>query len=313
MRIRYHFILVLMNTAFVGANATIVKLADIASVPGIAVEQIAEFQDPKIAESSGLVISRQWKNMMWTHNDSGDSARIFATDLQGGLIIPEFMTPESYEGVIIGDAYNVDWEDLASDNNGNLYIAACGNNSNMRRDLAIYQIREPHPLAVVATRYFKKFQFEWPDQLTFPSEKQNFDCEALFWADGKLYALSKNRSDLFTKLYCFDNLNEQELNVPRLIDSFEIGGQVTAADTTPDGRKLAVLTYDNVWVFELPNGTSPSSAEWFHGKVKYLKTIPENIQQSEAISFLDEHTLFITNEQRGIFRLSIDSMVDVEL
>lgn len=35
-------------------------------------------------ELSGLAASRAHANVFWTHNDSGDSARLFATDIDGG-------------------------------------------------------------------------------------------------------------------------------------------------------------------------------------------------------------------------------------
>ena len=295
------------------ASRESVKLADIASIEGASVQKVAEFKHPLISESSGVVLSRQWENIMWTHNDSGDSARIFATDLEGGVIFPPFVNSETYEGLAIGDAVNVDWEDIATDNHANLYIAACGNNANMRRDLAIYKIREPHPRAAILTRYHQIYRFEWPDQETFPPEKLNFDCEALFWANGRLYLLSKNRSDAFTNLYRFDVLDGSELNIPTRIGTFETRGQVTAADATPDGRKLAVLTYDNIWVFEIPGVEGFYEDNWLSkGKIRYLKTISENIQQSEAITFKDEDTLIITNEQRDIFELKLADMVEIE-
>ena len=36
-----------------------------------------------------------------------------------------------------------DWEAIATDRQGNLYIGDFGNNRNTRRDLIIYQVREP--------------------------------------------------------------------------------------------------------------------------------------------------------------------------
>ena len=299
-------VLFLVYSVLLSAAPT-AKLAEISSVEGVEVRKVGSFEHPLISESSGLAISRQWKNIMWTHNDSGDSARIFATDLEGHSIFPKFETADTYEGLVIGDAYNVDWEDIATDNEGNLYIAACGNNVNMRRDLAIYKIREPHPLAAVSTRYFQIYRFEWPDQHSFPPEQMNFDCEAVFWVNGTLYVLSKNRSDTFTKLYRFEELQSDQLNIPSLVATFDIGGQVTAADSNADGSKLAILTYDNIWVFE----DSSKSGEWFNGNIKYLKTSQDNIKQCEGIAFIDEDTLLITNEQRDIFELKLEEMVTV--
>src|SRR5437867_2032775 len=54
-------------------------------------------------EASGLVASRNNANVLWTHNDSGDSARVFALDTQGRKL-----------GIYtLPGAANVDYEDIA--------------------------------------------------------------------------------------------------------------------------------------------------------------------------------------------------------
>jgi len=308
LRFKTVILLIISVSLTCHAETSIGSDNDIERIEGVALEKVAHFKHPEISESSGLVISRWWPDVMWTHNDSGDSSRIFATDLQGNAIMPRFVTPETYMGVSIGNAVNVDWEDIATDNEGNLYIAACGNNANMRRDLAIYKIREPDPHTAITTRYHQVYPFAFPDQESFPPKMRNFDCEALFWANGTLYLLSKNRDDKFTKLYRFESLKHDEMNIPTLVDEFEVIGQVTAADAMDDGSRIAVLTYDNVWVFELSGVESAYEDDWLKGKTYYLKTIQENVKQCEAIAFIDSETLLITNEQAEIFQLSVKSM-----
>jgi len=41
-----------------------------------------------IKESSGLVRSRKWSGIYWTHNDSGDQARIFPIRIDGSIVKP---------------------------------------------------------------------------------------------------------------------------------------------------------------------------------------------------------------------------------
>ena len=43
----------------------------------------ATFQSPRVLESSGVAISRQYPGVVWTHNDSGDGPYLYATDLTG--------------------------------------------------------------------------------------------------------------------------------------------------------------------------------------------------------------------------------------
>ena len=49
----------------------------------LAGQQVGTVQSPDIVEPSGLAASQRNRGVLWTHNDSGDSARMFALDVQG--------------------------------------------------------------------------------------------------------------------------------------------------------------------------------------------------------------------------------------
>ena len=253
-----------------------------------------------IVESSGIVRSRLWPEVLWTHNDSGDKARIFPVKKDGSIISPSW-SDQPYEGVILLDAVNVDWEDIAIDKNNNLIVGAFGNNGNARRDLAIYILAEPNPYERYNTRILFKIPFVYPDQKEYPAKKRNFDAEALFYAKDKLYILSKNRADDYTKLYRFDSTKTDAVNVLTLISSFNIRSQVTAADANSDGTKIAVLTYRAVWLFESQDG----SDDYFNGKISWLPI--KNGKICEGICFYDD-SLIISNEQRSLFEVKTENL-----
>ena len=92
-----------------------------------------------------------------------------------------------------------------------------------------------------------------------------------------------------------------KINPITRIGTFEIGGMVTAADASIDGTKLAVLTYNNIWVFEAEDG------DYFNGKISWL---PINANQSEAVCF-DGDDLIITSEQMELFKLPISELIPV--
>lgn len=262
----------------------------------------AQFESRLINESSGLVKSRQHENLYWTHNDSGDTARIFPVNRQGQLVRPAWLQGE-YPGLAIGGATNIDWEDIATDNSGRLYIGAFGNNGNARRDLAIYVVPEPHPQSQMQSRALKTIPIAYPEQQSFPPPKSkwDFDCEALFWANDKLYLLTKNRGDHQTKLYRLDSTNPNEVNLLTLIGRYDVGGLVTAADALPDGSKIAVLCYHAVFVFEKP----ANSDNYLAGPASML---PIRARQCEAIAFDGPDTLIITNEQTDLFELPLSTL-----
>lgn len=281
----------------VGYAKDSIQLPDVAPVE---LKVCGNLKFAPIVESSGIVRSRLWPEVLWTHNDSGDSARIFPVKKDGSIISPSW-SDQPYEGVILLDAVNVDWEDIAIDKNNNLIIGAFGNNGNARRDLAIYILAEPNPYERYNTRILFKIPFVYPDQKEFPAKKRNFDAEALFYAKDKLYILSKNRADDYTKLYRFDSTKTDAVNVLTLISSFNIRSQVTAADANSDGSQIAVLTYRAVWLFESQDG----SDDYFNGKISWLRI--KNGKICEGICFYDD-SLIISNEQRSLFEIKTEDL-----
>jgi len=264
----------------------------------ITLQPYTTFDYKEIDESSAIIKSRIWENVYWTLNDSGDKARIFPFTKDGKVLRAKWYKEEA--GVYIPDAVNIDWEDMTTDNQGNIYIGACGNNDNMRRDLAIYIIKDPNPETTSKTRVFQTINFYFPEQIEFPANPNNFDCEAIFWAKGKLYLLTKHRADTKTCLYRFDKMELFENNPITKIGEFEIGGMVTSAETSNNGDKLAVLTYNSICLFE------SETDDYFNGKISWL---PISAKQCEAICFEDDETLLITNEQMELFELKISKLI----
>ena len=142
--------------------------------PESAVRKVLDIEFPAINEQSGLAKSQTYDDVLWVHNDSGDVPRLFALDSQGKIIIPSFLEgrfhgeeveagKEAYPGLTIELAANIDWEDIAI-TKGAIYIADMGNNGNARRDLGIYVINEPNPVAVSRTRPYQFIPVSYPDQ-----------------------------------------------------------------------------------------------------------------------------------------------------
>lgn len=245
-----------------------------------------KFKSNKIVESSGLVKSRQFENVFWTHNDHGDEARIFATTAEGELI----------REVQISGAQNVDWEDIAIDNTGHLYIGDFGNNRKKQKQLTIYMLKEPNPRESGSVSVSKRIHFNFPDRKGFPdSKKKKFDCEALFWANGHLYCLTKHPGDRITKLYRFGPLQDNTHQTLTKIAEFKIDGAVTAADASIDGSKLLVLCYEYIYLFEKPSNND----NYLAGK---FKRILFAARKSEAICFAGSN-IFLSNEQGEIYKL----------
>jgi hypothetical protein len=282
--------------------------------PQALVRPIATIAIPALREASGLVASHHYAGVLWAHNDSGDQPRLFAFRRDGVAVLPNRVTdPARYRGITIDNARNYDWEDITIDPDRRLYIGDIGNNDSARRNLAIYVVDEPDPVAGTAVRATRA-PFVYPDQKQFPPPlpQRSFDAEALFWADGKLHLLTKRLGDRRTALYRFDSLTAGAPNVPTLVEAFDAGILVTGASATPDGRRLAVLGYtpsllglvDVVYVFERPNAAGP----WFSGSVRQRRF--SGAQLAEGICWVG-NALLVTNEGGQIFELSIDDFTAV--
>jgi hypothetical protein len=252
-------------------------------------------------ELSGIVRSHSDKNVFWIHNDSGDKPRVFAIDSLGHFY--ESARYRNHEGITIAGATNVDWEDITMDNKGNLVVEDAGNNGNDRKDLVLYVLPEPSPLASNTT-VMKKIFFKYPDQKAFPDKKDfNYDSEAIFFADNHFHILSKDRSDTFTRLYRMDSEKSEEVNTLTLVDKFNVGGKVTAADASDDGNRIVVITYHAIWMFER---TSPSSS-YFKGHIWWL---PVKAPQIEAVCFKDPKTLWLLDENTAaLYEVPVDKLV----
>jgi hypothetical protein len=267
----------------------------------------AKVRSPQITELSGIAKSGRFLDTYWVHNDSGDSARIFAIRSDGSSVGSE-------AGISIAGARNVDWEDITREGR-NLIVSDMGNNRNRRRDLGVYVVPEPDPTKVTETAPATRIPIAYPDQTSFPpTGAYEFDCEALFSLRGKLYFISKARlNSVFpgtsAKLYRLDSRDPSRTNVLKLADRAELGGWVTSASVSPDGKRLAVLTHlpeQAVWLFD-----TKAKGDHFLSKGKARKLALAGLRQAEAICWDDNRTLRIGNEEGELFRFDASAAVRV--
>ena len=78
---------------------------------------------------------------------------------------------------------------------------------------------------------------------------------------------------------------------------------MTGADATKDGKRIAVLTYSGVWVFEAPN-----KDDYFDGKIWWM---PLNASGMEGICF-DGEFLIISKEPSGtLHEIKLDELISI--
>ncbi|RUM65907.1 MAG: hypothetical protein DSZ03_02000 [Sulfurimonas sp.] len=235
----------------------------------------------QISEASGLLYSQQYPRVLWTHNDSGDKPYLYALDSHDLTLIAR---------VKITKAKHRDWEDL-SYHNGKLVVGDFGNNRSKRSDLKLYIIDEPNPYKQTKAKVVKTVRFHYSDQAG--SDRRNYDCEAMFSYNKQLYLLTKHRDDRHTTLY------RMEGNVAQKIIDYPIDGKVTGADS--DGRYVAVLTYDMLYLLE-PTGLGDNM---FDGAI-HAKHI--NAGQAEGVALV-KRQIYVINEAGELFTYRIDDIL----
>lgn len=257
-----------------------------------------------LSENSGMILGPQ--GQLWLHNDSGDSAKLYLLDTFGTLV----------RTLSIDNATHVDWEDLTRDPQGRVYIGDIGNNRNNRQDLVIYRL--PNIDTVTGSRVrAEAIRFYYPEQTAYPPSRSHlkYDAEALIYHQDSLYIFTKDRTTPhrgYTWLYQIPA--DTGYHAAVLLDSFQTGQrnvifEVTGAALSPNGQQLALLGANRVWVFQHFTG-----ADFFGGSQITLNL--GTTTQKEAITFVDDHELYISNENSPLgmaklHALSISNWVGV--
>lgn len=273
----------------------------------------AEVENPFLMEVSGLVQSRTDPKVFWAHNDSGNAARLFTFEANG-------KTLQDPTGLPVEEANLVDWEDITAIGD-RLYVSDMGNNFNNRRDLGVYEISEPKLGQSPQARADAFFPVSYPDQTGFPPlSAWNFDCEATFAWNDRLYFVTKSRPSFRigvqghqAGLYRLDTRHTDRVNELTKVDQVEdLGGWVTSADTSHDGRYLAVLVespVQSVWLYERP----AQGDRFFSEAVSTRRHIFHGGGQLEALAFHrltdGSEEIVLLNEDRQLFRLSLTALL----
>jgi hypothetical protein len=244
--------------------AMLAAVAPLGAAPAAGAAQEGELalrlEDPRIVESSGLAVSGRHGAVIWTHNDSGDAARLFAVGGDGRTLAE----------LRLAGAAARDWEALAAgrDDRGRpaLFVGDIGDNQATREEMAVYRVTEPAALgdATVPARRYRLRYADGPR-----------DAEALLVdpRSNRLYVASKEAAG--GGLYQAPaRLRTDRVNLLRRVA--EVPPVVTDGGFFPDGRGFVLRDYQAAHVFAAPDrlvGSFPlplqvqgeSIAVWFDG------------------------------------------------
>jgi hypothetical protein len=258
----------------------------------------ANVNSSELIEASGLASSRADDEFLWAHNDSGDSARFFAFDYEGG----------QHATYSITGVEAIDWEDMAIGPGPDsgvdyLYFADIGDNAMQRPNVTVYRLPEPEvafqpdtPVGPII-KDAEAITLIYPDgphdaetllvdpktaDLLIVTKEVAGGPSSVFVAQGPVLAGGVTQLELVITVDFASLVSSVEVpdDAPQLVQA--LPNLPTAGDVSPDGKLVIVRTYGSAWVWTHVDDAQPLWTA-FAGQPCEAPTVIE--QQGEAIAF----------------------------
>lgn len=203
-------------------------------------------------EASAVVASRRHPGVFYWLRDGGSSYPGRPRSALWGMRLDRAGQPRSVRGDEVFPAYEVagasnrDWEELAVDDAGNVWIGELGAN-NCTSAQRLHRAAEPDPQVDTAVAVTASYTLRFPDNPT--PGCRTYNSEAMFWLDGHLYVFAKtDRSPVYRV-----DLPDAAGGEARLVRLGQLGRgvhNISASSVSDDRTRLMVLDHENMWVYE---------------------------------------------------------------
>ena len=242
-----------------------------------------------ITQASGLALDNNGISL-WTHNDQGNATtkvyKILTSTAESDITIEKEVT--------ILNHLNLDWEDMAKDDAGNIYLCQVGKNCNANSDplecpgrfiykihkLALSTLNHPDSTSVTPETYYFRYPLTGYDvNNCTPNDTVFVNCESVIWYNGHFYLFSKNIwskvtnncggwQEGFTYMFRLSPAAGSSMQNPLVatymgkmnlkLSPGELPAkyQPTAAAISPDQTILSLTTYNRIWQFRNFTGDS---------------------------------------------------------
>lgn len=244
---------------------------------------VGKLNSPYVRESSGLGTSRDAEPFLWTHNDSGNKAQIYAFDFTG----------QHLATLPINGARCVDWEDMATfrwRDKPYILLGDMGDNRGVRKECQLYLI---HDTARKGDSFAKELSIE--RTIRFVYEDGPHDCEGLGFDEATESFLLVSKSwGAFCDVYQFamPAADDDGVQTAKPIARLKLAG-FTSFDIAPDSSRAIGVTYGHA--YEFSRRPDETWSEAFARKPKEVPLPPR--KQGEGICYgADGKTIFTTSE-----------------
>ncbi|XP_062585509.1 uncharacterized protein LOC134247184 [Saccostrea cucullata] len=233
-----------------------------------------------ITEASGICASRTHHDVLYTHNDSGGTHRIFAISATSGHRLAT---------IYINGAHSQDWEDIACGpcpgGSGHcIYISDTGGNAGYDAN-TIYRIREPSSIHDQSVNLDGTLEFSWDQH----------DCETLLVDPrGEVYVVSKvgpGHHGKFVHLpsSAWNQHHHVWVNDGVYLPITASSNSPVGGDISPLGTEILLKTYGHVYYWHIPDGNYEAH---IHNQPQALPYRPE--RQGEAVCWKADNTGYYT-------------------
>jgi hypothetical protein len=242
-----------------------------------------------IDEASGMVMSIQNSNVFWTHNDSGDSARIFLVNT-----LAEYQLTCTLE-----NAQNRDWEDIAihkdtKSGKNKIFIGDIGDNNAVHSYCTIYIMDEP----IVNNN--GDITISNSEKITYKYEDGPRDAETLMVdpTNGDIYIVSKREQNVGLFRIAYPHINNDTV-IAQKVMTLPITN-VVGGDISHDGNEILMKTYQKIYYWPKINGETI-----FEALAKKPIEIPYQIEpQGESICWSADAKSFFTLSEETILKVT---------
>ncbi len=240
--------------------------------------------DKRLSEGSGLVA---WNGQLWSHNDSGADAELFALDTATGKIVARYP---------LSGLRNVDWEELAQDE-ANFYIGDFGNNGANRKRLSIYKVGKRSVLEDQPK--IETLSFEWPKLYDSKGKPEgSFDCEAMVVVNDTIFLFTKEwKERRGSRIFSLPTTSGH--HVARYVASLNTRLLVTGADYNNERKQVTLIGYNTLVNPRVLQLQLPENGDFRKIREGKNRRIRRHFRQVEGIASFDGRHFYVVSEAIG--------------
>lgn len=251
---------------------------------GIKQLDLGLIKDSRLNEVSGIEQSGLNEKTFWLHNDSGDSAQLFAINRKGNHLGRFKLT-----GI-----ENRDWEDITvgpgpDTNQSYIYIGEIGDNDAIYNLKYIYRIKEPK-INLDNIPYDKNILDVESITYRYPDGARDAEALLIDPLTRDIIVISKREESVRVYILPYPQSTESVIT-PNHIATLPIT-QITAGDISNSGTRIILKNYETVYSWK--RKTSQSLTDIFMINPDHLPYIPE--PQGEALCW--------SNDEKGYYTVS---------